>query len=542
MTTVFKNARIFSPSHSHVTDGNGFAECMVVKNDRITYVGPLDGLDVADDAAVIDLQNRIVMPGFIDGHVHILQYGLSLRKVDLVRCTTLEQIRHQIKFYASAHPSVPRILCRGWLQSTIDGHPMASMLDDIDPRPIYIEASELHTIWCNSAALDDLKAHTTSDPPGGAIHRDKNGRASGLLSEGAVMNFVWPFLEGVTSQEDKLSALHGAVKAYSAAGYTGVVDMAMSEDQWETLNLYRRQHKLPFHIAVHWLVPFSDNQQSNFRYVDRAIELRRQFTSPDFYIAGIKILCDGVVEGCTAALREPYGPNTGNTDPTKPIWPPDIMSAVIQRADAAGLQVAIHAIGDQAVHQSISILSTLPDLHRRRHRIEHLELTSAEDAKRLGALGITASIQPVHSDPAFFRPWPDLIGADRCKRAFAYKDFLDGGANLAIGTDAPTAPHFPFENMYVATTRRSAAEPDYERTVNPEFALGLVQAVAGATEGAAYARFAETWTGRLVEGLSADFVVVDMSWEPERLLEAKVCQTWYRGEKVFDADDDIAAG
>ncbi|KAL4975250.1 amidohydrolase 3 [Aspergillus desertorum] len=541
MVTVIKNARIYSPESEPRDDY--FSSCMVIEKDRIVYVGLLEDATMPNDATIIDLHNLIVMPGFIDAHVHILQYGLSLRKVDLTRCTSLGQIRDAIKSYAETHLSVPRILCRGWKQSAIDGEQLASMIDDLDPRPIYIEAADLHSIWCNSAALDEMHAHTTTDPPGGTIHRDYNGRALGLLSEGAVMNFVWPFLDRVTPKEEKLDALKAAIESYSAAGYTGAVDMAMSEVHWEILNLYRAHNKIPFHIAAHWLVPFSNNQQINFSYVDRAIQLRRRFNDPTFTIAGIKLMCDGVVDGCTAALRQPYG---GNLEPVQPIWPEDLMSAVIQRADDAGLQVAIHAIGDQAVHQSINILSSLAkteplnllgDPKRdRRHRIEHLELTSPADAARLGQLGITASIQPVHSDPADFTTWPSLIGSHRCKRAFAYKDFLTGGAVIALGTDAPTAPHYPFQNLYHATTRRSVADRTSTKRLNPEYSLTLLQAVAGATEGAAYSRFAEGWTGNLKVGLSADFVVVDVIWEEEKLLEARVCQTWYRGEKIFDCD------
>ncbi|KAL4876648.1 amidohydrolase 3 [Aspergillus karnatakaensis] len=543
MATVFKNARVYSPSPL-ASEADNFVDCMVIDEGHIVYVGTFDKAGVPEDATVIDLQHRIVMPGFIDGHVHILQYGLSLRKVDLIQCSSVEQIRETIKNYAEDHPSVPRILCKGWLQAVIDNEPLAILLDDIDPRPIYIEASDLHAIWCNSAALNELQANTTPDPLGGKIHRDEHGQATGLLTEGAVMNFVWPFLERVTPAEDKLAALDTAIKSYSAAGYTGAVDMAMSEDSWEILNLYRRDHKFSFHLAVHWLIPFSDNQETNFRYVDRAIELRQKHTDPDFYIAGIKLMCDGVVDGCTAALHLPYG---GNPDPVAPIWPTDLMTAVIERADAAGLQVAIHAIGDLAVHQSIAILSSLtpPKLNTqspRRHRIEHLELTTPEDATRLGSLGIIASIQPVHTDPAHFKAWPTLIGKERCKRAFAYKDFLSGGAKIAIGTDAPTADHLPFHNLYYATMRRSIVEPENLELLNPEFGMELVQAVAGATEGAAYARFAEAWTGRLDVGLSADFVVVDVPWEKERLLEGRVWETWYRGVKVFDYEDSQVRG
>lgn len=299
------------------------------------------------------------------------------------------------------------------------------------------------------------------------------------------------------------------------------------------MNLYRRHNEIPFHIAAHWLVPFSDDQQAISCYVDRAIELHKQFTEPDFCIAGIKLISDGVVDGCTAALWQPY---TGKSSPVDPIWPSDLLQDAVQRADSAGLQCAIHAIGDQAVHQAINVLAQV-GTPGRRHRIEHLELTTAEDARRLGQLGITASVQPVHSDPVLFRAWPHLVGTDRCKRAFAYKEFLDGGAPLAMGTDAPTARHFPLPNLYNATTRRSAVEPETEEMVNPHFGLSMAEAATAATAGAAYARFADSWTGQLRSGLSADFVVVDMHWTPESLLEGSVCQTWYRGKKVYDSDD-----
>lgn len=166
--------------------------------------------------------------------------------------------------------------------------------------------------------------------------------------------------------------------------------------------------------------------------------------------------------------------------------------------------------------------------------MEHLELTTAEDAKRLGALGITASVQPVHSDPALLRAWPSLIGPERFKRAFPYADLHDSGAPLVFGTDSPTARHLALPNLYNATTRKSALEPDSPDTTNPQFAIKpLGTAVLAATASAAYSRFADSWTGKLQVGFQADFVVLDMVWDKEKLLEAKVLQTWYRGRKVY---------
>lgn len=172
----------------------------------------------------------------------------------------------------------------------------------------------------------------------------------------------------------------------------------------------------------------------------------------------------------------------------------------------------------------------------RRPRIEHLELASERDAKRLGALGITASIQPVHSDPAILRAWPRLIGEHRCKRAFAYREMADHGAPLALGSDAPTAPHLPLPNLHVATTRRSYREPDLETVINGEFALTVCQAVAGATRGSAYSCFADAWTGELKAGLKADFVVADVELMPGHLIKGKVLETWFEGKRVFKTE------
>jgi predicted amidohydrolase YtcJ len=480
----------------------------------------------------------VVLPGFIDAHVHILNFGLSLQKLDLFQCKTLGDIRKAIAVHAALHPSDPRILCRGWNQSSTDGIGLAAALDDLDPRPIYIEALDMHSTWCNTPALRELNLGSIIDPPGGRIHRDQAGQPSGLFDEAAQFSIVCPFLNQTLSMDKKLAAIDTAFLAHRRAGYTGLVDMAMDEVNWEALNIYRNQHKnLPFHVAAHWLIPYSQDRSEIERHLDRAIDLHRQFnrtTSPAFCINGVKFICDGTVDGCTAGLLQPY---CGLMQLVDPIWPVSTLASVIRRATDAGLQCALHAIGDRTVRDAIDILAQLPNLRQCRHRIEHLELTTQEDAKRLGDLGIVASLQPVHLDPATFDSWPELLGADRCKRAFAYRDFADGGAPLAFGTDAPTAKHLPLPNLYNATTRRSALVPEMKETLNPEFALPLSAAVSAATSGAAFACFADSWTGRLQSGLQADFVVLDMHWNADRLLEAHVCQTWYQGKKVFDVDE-----
>ncbi|RDL31356.1 Uncharacterized protein BP5553_09565 [Venustampulla echinocandica] len=539
MSQLFRNGRFFTaPTRSEPAEETVFADCIIVNDGIISHIGHESDVEVqlirGEGSPVVDLQNRIVVPGFIDGHMHLLMLGQALTKLSLEACKNLEDIRAAIKSYAGLHLQAPRILCRGWMHSMTDGQALASMLDDLDERPVFIDSKDLHSTWCNTAALKELEVDSVADPVGGKVHRDEHGRPSGLLSETAAQIFVWPHIARVASLKEKLGALRGAFHAYTAAGYTGIVDMAMDENAWEALQILRSKEDIPFRIAAYWLIQPSTDKERNLAQVDQAIALHQKFnegTSPDFRIAGIKIICDGVVDACTAALCEPYA----NGLSAESLWPAEMLSPVVQRADSAGLQCALHAIGDQAIKIAIDALEPCCQRGKggRRHRVEHLELASLEDAKRLGQLGITASIQPVHADPAILRAWPNLIGKHRCSRAFAYREFLAGGATLALGSDSPTAPFTPLSNIYVASTRRSAREPGLETKVNENFAISLSSAFSAATTGAAYSCFSEQRVGSLRKGLKADFAVLDMEWATEDLLHARVIQTWFEGKMVY---------
>lgn len=535
---LFINGRIFTAAGED--DGQPFQEAMLVVGDSIQHVGYRhdEVIRLAQSSGVkqIDLDNKIVAPGFIDSHMHIMDYSLSQHALDLFPLKSLEEIRQSIRAYAHRNTQEPRIVCQGWIQSGSNDSIRAGLLDDLDPRPIYIGSKDMHSGWCNTAALEELGAMKLPDPPGGKIHRDSDGKPTGLLSESAYLCLVWPFVVRAASQDAKVKAMENWAATYAAAGYTGVIDMAMGEDSWEALKVVRERagKMFPLHIAAHWLIPYSDDPSVVSREVDKVIAMRHEYhpsKSPDFCILGIKLLGDGVVDSCTAALNAPY---TGMETLVNPIWPTDAFRAVIQKADAAGLQCAVHAIGDGAVTQALDAFSLATP--GARHRVEHLELTSLEDAQRLGKLGITASVQPAHSDPVTFREWPQLIGKDRCGRAFAYRDFLEAGAPMAFGTDAPTATHLPLHFLYSATTRRSTIEPASREMVNSQFAVSIASAVTAATRNAAYSRFAESWTGTLKPGMRADFVVLDMDWKPQSLLQGKVCQTWAGGRKVFDME------
>ncbi|KAI8665334.1 hypothetical protein LRP88_04148 [Fusarium phalaenopsidis] len=532
--TLLVNGRIFTKGGTGLEAQPEFADSIFVQDGIIKSIGSRDELSTKhqhEAAHTQDLDGKTVLPGFVDGHMHLLQLGQSLQKLSLDYCQSLEEIVETIRSFAKANPDLPRILAMGWAINLTPDGVHAKTLDEIDSRPIYVDALDLHSVWCNSAAIAELGVGDMSNPEGGEIHRYDDGSPTGLLSENVVFGIVVPFLAQILTKSQRMQYMLRAFEEYSASGYTGAVEMAMDEVAWDALStLFSERPDIAVRMTVYWLIK-PDTEALIRRQVDRAIELHRQFnreTSPNLTITGIKLICDGTIDACTAYLSEPYAVAPS----APPLWSDEKLVQVVQHASEAGLQIALHAIGDKAIHTAINALET----HTKpgsRHRIEHLEFSAPEDARRLGSLGITASIQPVHADPMILVDWPRLIGTHRCKRAFAYRDFADSGALLAIGSDTPTAPWDPLRNLYVATTRRSARRPEWTTTVNENFRLGLCEAVTAATFGAAKSVFAEDRVGSLEVGKAADFAVLNLEWDAEKLLGASVEQTWFNGKRVY---------
>lgn len=394
---IFINGKVFlNETQPGLATEPRFAEALYIRDGIIEHVGSDkdDAITSAIEAGaeVLDLRGRTLFPGFIDGHVHFLRLGQSLKKVGLDHCENLDDVRKAIKEYAIAYPNEPRILCKGWMRHM--SKPLARLIDDLDPRPIFIDSKDLHTTWCNHAGLKELDADSLVAPEGGFIERDDHGKATGAFSEAAVFGIIWPFLVDVATKAQREAWIFAAAETYNSYGYTGAIDMAMDEQAWETLTSIREKRSeraLPLRIAAYWLIRPSSSLEDCLSQVDRAIELNRKLTaeeSPDLHIVGIKLVCDGIIDACTAYLSEPYLKGPDATKPTRgePFWEPEFLNPVVHKADAAGLQVALHAIGDAAITMVIDALSTCSPMNR--HRVEHLELGSARDAKRLGEYGM----------------------------------------------------------------------------------------------------------------------------------------------------------
>lgn len=532
MRQLFHGGRVFTSDPDLP-----WAEAVVVDADMIVFVGDeAQAIAIAgSDADSIDVAGGVVMPGFVDAHAHLLMTGASLVKAQLRDASTVDEIGRRLLAWREANPDQSRVLGVSWLFNAVpDGLPTRKMLDAfIDDRPVYLEANDLHSSWVNTRALEELGITAdTPDPIGGEIVRDAEGAATGLLLENASYFMVWPLLANVddATHDRHLAA---AMRAYAETGVTTAVDMALDHAGLDTMLRADDAGALTLRLHAHWLIRRHDDPAQELAQVAEAVELAAIHRRDHFRINGIKVVVDGTIDGCTAALIEPYS----NGLNAEPIWPFDHLAPVVTAADAAGLQVALHAIGDQAVRtaiDAIAMASSTNGTDGRRHRIEHLEYVDEADVPRLAPLGITASMQPVHINPSTLANWEQVLGESRASRGFAWPEFVDAGTTLAFGTDTPTAPHEPLHNMYIAATRKSPTEP-HLHPHRPDFALPLADAVRHGTGDAAWASFAEGRVGMLRAGLAADLIVLDIdpfAAEPESLLQARVLRTVCNGRTV----------
>lgn len=530
MTTIYAG-RVYTGEEGTVVEAVG------VDQGTIRAVGTVEDVrrTVGEDAEVIHCDG-LVLPAFIDSHVHLHMHGEAAARADLVNATSWDDIRTELLRWKAANPDEPRVLGRSWLLHMLQGRELTrQMLDEVSPdRPCYLDCADYHSVWVNSAALDEMGiTAATPDPPGGHIHRDAEGNPSGLLDETAVTTVVWPFLAGTRTDEDRDRHLRRAIDELHAAGVTTAVDMAVDETIWASFVRVQAEGGPQLRIGAHWLITPLLPLAEQLAQVARAAEAARNGQDhPALVSRGIKVMIDGVIDGCTAALSEPYvnGAHPG------PIWSHDDLVPVIRAADDAGLSVAMHAIGDLAVSTALDALETVlgPNPRPHRHRIEHLEYTTPGTAQRCADLGVIVSMQPVHADPYILQNWTDMLGQQRAERGFAWTEYLEAGCRLALGTDTPTAPHEALPNLWIAATRKSWFDHDLPPH-SPAFRLRIPEAFEGATRTGAYASGMEATVGLLQPGMSADLVVLDtdpLTDGPDALLHGRVIRTVMAGQTV----------
>jgi predicted amidohydrolase YtcJ len=533
--TVFTGARLLDADLAGITPGSS---TIVVEDGRIARIvaddTAVEGAVVAGDD-VVELAGQVVVPGFVDSHVHLVWMGQSLASVALTDAPDLATIQRRLRAERERiGPDATVLRGKGWLFDALDTEPTAAMIDEVVADiPVFLDSNDMHSVWVNTAALRTMGVDAeTPDPPSGRLSRLPSGEPTGMLYERAAHEIGWAHLAATTTDRDRVDAVRRALEAFAAAGVTSVVDMGMDEDGWAALHTLAHESggRLPVRVVAHWLIPDSGDSTSNRASVDRAAELSAR-GSTWMRVIGVKLVLDGVIDSCTAALRHPYA----NGSNAELMWDEGRLREVALAADAARLRLAIHAIGDRASDVALDVIEAVVAANApwdRRPRLEHLEIVSDDTPARMAALAVTASIQPVHADPAIQPNWRAQLGDERVERGYPWPVFGAAGARVALGTDAPTAPHEALVNLHIATTRESVIDPALPATT-PGSVLPIDQALRHATIDSAASFAADGDLGRIAPGYAADFVVLtDDPTSRGTLLGTAVVLTVVDGEVV----------
>lgn len=476
----------------------------------------------------LDGEGRVMLPGMIDGHVHVMDMGFAALTLDLSGTTSLDEALATIKTFAEANRGRPWIIGRGWNQEKwgLGRFPTAAELDAVvSDRPVWLERADNHANWGNTLAINAAGITAkTPDPDGGKIIRDAKGNPAGVFVDKAVQlvaKVVPP-----PRPEDRDLAFAKAQEVMLAKGVTAVADMGTKPADWATFRRAGDEGRLLVRImsyadSVETLELMAGPEPTAWLYDDR---LR---------MGGIKLFLDGALGSRGASLKEPYADEHGTRG--LPLLSPSQLRNLMSRAAMDNFQTAVHAIGDAANAEVLAAIEELSTSYKgdRRWRIEHTQIVDPADIARLGQHGVIASMQPLHqtSDRLMAEA---RLGPDRLTGAYPWRSVLKVGGRLAFGSDAPVEPADPWAGMAAAISRTDAKGEPFggwfpEETVSREIAL------AGFTADAAYAGFAEGRFGRLLPGERADFLLVDrdpLFASPEGLRETKILQVWIGGVKV----------
>ncbi|TGD65593.1 amidohydrolase [Tabrizicola sp. WMC-M-20] len=500
------------------------AEAVAIAAGRILAVGTRADVEAlaGPDTQVIDGKGRTVLPGFVESHLHLVLGGAELGHLHVSGLHGMEALRGAFRRFGAAHPDRPLLMAQGADYAMLD-HPVTRHdLDAILPdRPIAMTSHDHHTVWANTAALRAAGIlHGMDTPHGHEVVMGTDGTATGELLEFEAFAPVialggearlnlgiatgeepFPSPDAAERAIDKVK-IEAGLKHCAAQGITSMVNM---DGNRYTLELLREMHA-EGRLTARVKVPFHFKPHMDLSALDRAEDMTREFNDDWLQSGFVKMFMDGVVDSRTAYMLNDYPDQPGHR--SEPLFSQDKFNRIATEIDGRGLQIAVHAIGDGAVRTTIDGYEAAQKANGRRdsrHRIEHIELIDASDIPRLGALGITASLQPPHPPGAMdfpLMPTLERIGRARWKDAYLWKTLADQGAALAFASDWPVTDVSVMRGMQAALTRQP-----YEGCADER--VGLMASLHAYTAGGAWAAHREHLVGRLVPGMAADLVMID---------------------------------
>ncbi len=529
---------IFNGSVHTMDPAQPMAGAVAIGGNRIVAVGATAEVRAlaGPRTRLADAAGKLVLPGFNDAHVHFLTGGFSLSNVDLRDATSPGEMARRLADFARRLPKGQWILGGDWDHEKWPGAPLPTreMIDAATPgHPVLVNRLDGHMALANSLALE-LAGITpeTKDPPGGLIVRDpKTGRPTGILKD-AAQGLVERVLPERTFEEKHAAAL-AATRHAAQLGVTSLTDMSAGEDARLYQYMAERGELKTRIYAIRSIL--------SWEVLARA-GVRAAFGSDLVRIGGLKGFADGSLGSTTALFFEPYTDAPGTRGLLGDQMLPE--GAMLQRAlaaDKAGLQVMIHAIGDEANARILDLYQAVADKNGpgdRRCRIEHAQHLRPADIPRFGALQVIASVQPFHlADDG--RWCEKRIGPERLKGTYAFRSLLEAGAVLAFGSDWTVAPLNPLAGIKAAVSRQTLDGKHPDGWL-PEQKLTVDEAVRAFTVGSAFAEFAEKVKGTLTPGKLADLVVLDRDLyrvNPGEIDKARVVLTIMDGRVVFANDE-----
>jgi predicted amidohydrolase YtcJ len=521
------------PVWTGLSTGRGRPGAVAIGGGKILAVG--DSADIAryvgSKTRVLQAKGGLIMPGFADGHTHFVNGGFVLASVNLRDAATPQEFVRRLKEYASHRKPGEWILGGDWDHTLWRGAPLPhhDWIDSVTPHnPVFVSRLDGHMALANAAAMRAAKvSRETKDPAGGEIPRDAHGDPIGIFKDNAEGLIDAAIPAPTPEQED--SAVSRALAHAAALGVTATGNMSAS---WPDLASYRRMERAGrMTIRVSLYLPIDD-----WRTV--ADSVRRDGAGDDWVrIGGVKGYMDGSAGSRTAYFFEPFSDSAGYRGLMH--QPESDMRVWVGGADSAGLQIAVHAIGDRANAIILAIYDSVAHAHGinardRRFRVEHAQHLRPEDIPRFGAQHVIASMQPYHAiDDG---RWVEKrIGPVRIKTTYAFRTLLDTDALLAFGSDWTVAPLDPMLGVYAAVTRRTLDGKNPGGWV-PEQKITVGEALRAYTYGNAWATFNEQKWGTLAPGRFADVVVLDhdpFAVPPESLGTIKPRFTIVGGKVVY---------
>ncbi|HEV8228616.1 MAG TPA: amidohydrolase [Candidatus Limnocylindria bacterium] len=521
------SATLFEGGRVHLGDGTS-AEALLVRDGRVAAVGR--GEEVrreAGRAERVDLRGGLMVPGWFDAHVHFVWWARQMTQLDVADTRTLDEALDRIGSRARALPDGAWILGGRFDKNAWGRWPTAAELDRVTAgHPAALRSRDGHSRWLNTAALERAGiTRATPAPEGGAIFHDERGDPTGVLQENA--NRLADVALPPPTEDEMLEAARTGQREAWRRGIVGFENL----DQFTgraPLGVFQRMRDAgELRLRVYQGIPHA-------RLADALAQGLRTGDGDEWLRTGhLKIFTDGALGSQTAALEDPY---EGSQDRGILTIEPGPLGRDVAAAAAAGIAVAIHAIGDRAVHVALDAIAptraTAPAL---RQKIEHVQLVRADDLARFGSLGVIASMQPVHATSD--RDLADRYwGPSRVGRSYPWRTLRGGGAVLAFGSDAPVEPIDPLVGIHAAVTRK---RPRDTSPWTPEQRITLDEALAAYAAGPAYAMSGEREWGTLREGMRCDATIVDRDLarlSGDEMLEARVRATVIDGVVRFEED------